>query len=114
MPAFDPRLTPARADLAAKHLQGKVEAARFVEGRLYQVVEPQAPLRNAPRPDAPLLTEALRGERVMVYDTNGEGWAWGQLEADGYVGFLPESALAAPGATPTHKVAALRTLAFSG
>ncbi len=110
--AFDPRLTPARADLAAKHLQGKVEAARFVEGRLYEIVEPQAPLRSEPRPDASLLTEALKGERVMVYDTNGEGWAWGQLEADGYVGFLPESALAPPGAPPTHKVAALRTFVF--
>ena len=32
MTAFDPRLTPARADLAAKHLEGKVAAARFVEG----------------------------------------------------------------------------------
>ena len=114
MPAFDPRLTPARADLAAKHLEGKVDAARYVEGSVREVIEPQAPLRGEPRPDASLLTEALKGERVTVYDTNGEGWAWGQLEADGYVGWLPENALAAPGAAPTHKVAALRTLAFSG
>ncbi len=28
----DPRLTPARADLAAKYLEGKVKAARFVDG----------------------------------------------------------------------------------
>ena len=27
----DPRLTPARPDLAAKYLEGKVKAARFVE-----------------------------------------------------------------------------------
>ena len=27
----DPRLTPARPDLAAKYLEGKVTAARFVE-----------------------------------------------------------------------------------
>ena len=114
MRAFDPRLTPARADVAAKHLQGKVRAARFVEGRIYQVVEPQAPLRNEPRPDAPLLTEALKGERVTIYDTDGEGWAWGQLEADGYVGFLPAGALAPLDAPPTHKVAALRTLVFPG
>jgi cell wall-associated NlpC family hydrolase len=114
MPAFDPRLTPARADLAAKHLEGKVDAARYVEGRVREVIEPQAPLRGEPQPDASLLTEALKGERVTVYDTNGEGWAWGQLEADGYVGWLPENALAAPGAAPTHKVAALRTLAFPG
>ena len=112
MPAFDPRVTPARANLAANHLEGKVKAARFVEGRIYEVIEPQAPLRREPRPDAPLDTEALKGERVTIYDTNGEGWAWGQLAADGYVGWLPENALAPPGAAPTHKVTALRTLMF--
>jgi cell wall-associated NlpC family hydrolase len=114
MAAFDPRLTPARSDLAAKALEGKIAAARYVEGSVRDVIEPQTPLRAAPRPDAPLLTEALKGERVTIYDTNGEGWAWGQLDADGYVGWLPENALAAPGAAPTHKVAALRTLAFPG
>jgi cell wall-associated NlpC family hydrolase len=114
MPVFDPRLTPARADLAAKHLEGNVTAARFVEGRVYEVIEPQAPLRREPRPDAPLETEALKGERVMIYDANGEGWAWGQLAADGYVGWLPDNALAPAGAVPTHKVTALRTLAFPG
>jgi cell wall-associated NlpC family hydrolase len=114
MPAFDPRLTPARADVAAKHFEGKVKAARYVEGRVYEVIEPQAPLRREPRPDAPLETEALKGERLTIYDSNGEGWAWGQLAADGYVGWLPENALAPPGATPTHKVTALRTLAFPG
>jgi cell wall-associated NlpC family hydrolase len=114
MPAFDPRVTPARPDVAAKALAGKVEAARYVEGELREVIEPQAPLRAAPRPDATLFTEALKGERVTVYDVNGEGWAWGQLAADGYVGWLPENALAQPGPAPTHKVAALRTLAFPG
>lgn len=114
MPAFDPRVTPARADLAAKHLEGKVQAARFVEGRVYDVIEPQAPLRREPRPDASLETEALKGERVTIYDANGEGWAWGQLAADGYVGWLPDNALAPPGAAPTHKVTALRTLVFPG
>ena len=33
MRAFDPRLTPARADLAAKELEGKVAAARYVDGQ---------------------------------------------------------------------------------
>jgi cell wall-associated NlpC family hydrolase len=114
MGAFDPRLTPARADLAAKELEGKVRAPRYVEGRIYEVVEPQAPLRSAPAPDAPLLTEALKGERVTIYDANAEGWAWGQLTADGYVGWLPDNALKPPGAPVTHKVAALRTLVFPG
>jgi cell wall-associated NlpC family hydrolase len=65
-------------------------------------------------PDAPLLTEALKGERVTIYDMNGEGWAWGQLAADNYVGWLPANALAPAGAPPTHKVTALRTFAFPG
>jgi len=114
MPAFDPRLTPARADLAAKHLEGKVQAARFVEGRVREVIEAQAPLRREPRPDAPLDTEALKGERVTIYDTNAEGWAWGQLAADDFVGWLSANALAPAGAPATHKVVALRTLAFPG
>jgi Bacterial dipeptidyl-peptidase Sh3 domain/NlpC/P60 family len=112
--ALDPRTTPARPDLAARHLAGKVEAARFVEGRAYEVVEPHAPVRRAPSPEAALDTEALKGERVIIYDFNEEGWAWGQLESDGYVGFMPASALSEPGAAPSHKVTALRTLIFPG
>ena len=114
MRPFDPRVTPARADLAAKELHGKVKAQRYVEGSVYEVVAPQTPLRGEPRPDAPLSTEALRGERLTVYDINAEGWAWGQLSADGYVGWLATGALAPPGPPPTHKVAALRTLVFPG
>src|ERR1700689_5488680 len=114
MRALDPRLTPARADLAAKELEGKVTSARYVEGRVCEVVAPQAPLRCEPAPDAPLATEALKGERATIYDTNAEGWAWGQLSADGYVGWLPANALVPAGAPPTHKVTAPLTLAFPG
>ena len=110
----DPRLTPARGDLAAKYLEGKVKAARFVEGAEFEVTEAIAPLRRAPSSDAEQWTQALRGERVTVYDRNAEGFAWGQLIGDGYVGWLPDAALAKPMAAPTHKVIALRTLAFPG
>ena len=110
----DPRVTPARPDLAARHLEGTVTAARFVDGEILEVVDAQAPLRRAPAGDAPLETEALMGERVSVYETTEEGWAWGQLEADGYVGYLPANALAVATTTPTHKVSALRTLIFPG
>jgi cell wall-associated NlpC family hydrolase len=112
--ARDPRLTPARPDLAAKHLDGQVTAACFAAGEVREVIEPQAPVRRAPAPDAPLDTEALKGERVTVYETTAEGWAWGQLEYDGYVGWLPAGALAAPGPAATHKVAVPRTLVFPG
>ncbi|MPZ40776.1 MAG: peptidase P60 [Rhizobiales bacterium] len=110
----DRRLTPARADLAAKHLEGKVKAARFVEGELREVVAPQAPLRRAPRTDAKLDTEALKGERVMVYESNEEGWSWGQLVNDGYVGWLPTDALRPAGAPQTDTISALRTFVFPG
>ena len=110
----DPRVTPARGDLAAKYLEGKVEATRFVTGEEFEISDALAPLRRAPSSDAELLTQALKGERVTIYDRNGEGWAWGQLNSDGYVGWLPDRALAKPAAAPTHKVIALRTFAFPG
>ena len=110
----DPRITPARGDLAAKYLEGKVQADRFVAGEEFEVIEPVAPVREQPSSSAMLMTEALRGERVTVYDRNGEGWAWGQLNGDGYVGWLPDAALVKPSAAPTHVVSALRTFAFPG
>jgi cell wall-associated NlpC family hydrolase len=111
---FDPRITPARPDLAARHLQGKLEAARFVDGERYQVIDAQAPVRRAPAPDAPLDTEALMGETVTIYETTEEGFAWGQLECDGHVGWLPANSLRLPGPAPTHRVSALRTFIFPG
>jgi hypothetical protein len=110
----DPRLTPARPDLAAQHLEGKINAARFVEGRDFEIVDAIAPLHEGPSSDAMLATQALKGERVTIYDRNDEGWAWGQLKNDGYVGWLPDRALAKPITDPTHKVTAIRTFAFPG
>lgn len=109
---FDRRLTPARPDLAASHLRGKVEAARFADGVVMQVIDVSAPLRSAPASDALLDTEALHGERVTVYEQTEEGWSWGQLSRDGYVGWLPSNALAKETIKPTHRVRALRTLVF--
>ena len=110
---LDPRLTPARPDLAAAHLRGVVEAPRYAAGRAMRVVEASAPLRRAPRPDAPLDTEALYGDTAVVYD-EAEGWAWAQLAFDKYVGYLPAAALGAQTVPPTHRVAALRTHAYPG
>jgi cell wall-associated NlpC family hydrolase len=112
--ALDPRITPARPDLAAAHLRGKVEATRFAEGTEQEVIVGLAPLRKDPSHEAALLTEALCGERMTIYETDEEGWAWGQLKSDGYVGWLPAAMLLAPGPPSTHKVTALRTLVFPG
>jgi hypothetical protein len=109
---LDPRITPARPDLAAKQLAGVVEAQRFVEGNAYEIGASQAPVCGAPSHEAALLTQALKGERITIYDVREDGWAWGQLSGDGYVGFVPASALCTPGPPPTHKVTAPRTLVF--
>jgi cell wall-associated NlpC family hydrolase len=109
---LDPRTNPYRPDLAAVHLRGQVEAARFVEGNEYAVIEPVADVRRAPSHDAALDTQALYGERVIVYEMSDEGWAWGQLARDAYVGYLPTNALAKPGPAPTHTIIVPRTLCF--
>ena len=110
----DPRLTPARPEIAARYLEGKVKAERYADGEEREVVDAVAPLQREPLPDAMLDTQALHGERVTVYDHSAEGWAWCQLTSDGYVGWIPDRALARPRAAPTHKVIALRTFAFPG
>ena len=113
MPRLDPRLTPARQDLAAEHLRGQVEAAQFVTGRRMRVIEEVIDLRSRPNPEAGVDTQALYGEEVMVYEDH-EGWAWGQLLADEYVGYMPANALRAPGAAATHRVSVPRSFAYPG
>lgn len=112
--SFDPRVTPARPDLAARYLKGRVTAERFADPVTYVVTAAVAPVRRGPSLDAECDTEALMGERVFVYDIADAGWCWGQLESDGYVGWLPTAALGPDGPAPTHRVAALRTLIFPG
>ena len=104
----DPRLLPARGDIAARSLQGTVEADRFVDAEPCVVAHAAAPLTFQPDPSAEMASELIRGEAFAVYDRR-EGWAWGQSERDGYVGYVPEDALAAARAEPTHRVAVLST-----
>jgi len=111
---LDPRLNPFRRDIAARHLQGQVEAAQFVDGVVQEVIEPIADVRREPAHEAPLDTQALKGERITVYESSDEGWAWGQLEADGYVGYLSANALGPAGPLPTHRVCVPRTFGFPG
>lgn len=93
--APDPRLTPP---------EGPGVKARIAAGA--------APLRKEPRPDAPLLTEAIFGEPVMFYGRQ-DGWVQVQLLNDLYVGWLPEWAIDVP-LEPTHRVSALRSFVFPG
>ncbi len=103
-PKLDPRLTPARPDLAAKHLEGVVSATRYATGTDYVVADGIAPMNREPSSMSPLETQALMGEHVTIYDINDEGWAWGQLAGDGYVGWIPDRALSKPTAPATHRI----------
>lgn len=108
---IDPRLTPARSDLAAAKLKGQVNADRFVEGVRKQMKNGVSPLREAPSHFARLETQVLLGETFDVYDER-DGWAWGQNVRDGYVGYVETKDLSADVSAPTHRVGVLRTIVF--
>jgi len=96
----DRRTTPANGRVAAAHLQGQVQADRFVTGAAAQVTVFAADLCAAPHgaPDR----QVLFGDIVDVYERR-EGWAFVQARKDGYCGYVPDTALADP-MPSTHAV----------
>lgn len=80
---------------------------------IYEIAAAVAPMRDAPSADATQVTQALHGERAEIAEMN-DGFGRGRLAGDGYTGWLPMAALRKAGPEPTHKVAALSTLAFPG
>lgn len=113
---LDARLNAWRDDLADARLKGRVDAAAYVEGRPYRVAVAVCDLRRTPSTDGSVDTQLLMGEAVRVFDRSG-GWAWVQAVFDGYVGYLPESALApddGEGPNPPLRVVAPWAFLFSG
>lgn len=111
MISFDPRLTPARPDLAAAHLADKVPAPRYVAGRAMHLAVGLTDLRHAPSPEARIDSQVLYGENLVLYEAH-EGWGWVQLGGDHYVGYLSLAALAEGETKATHKVTANRTFIY--
>jgi cell wall-associated NlpC family hydrolase len=108
---LDPRRHVYRENLAAASLKDRVQAPRYAQGELRQVVAAAAPVRLTPRFDAPLVTEGLCGELATVYDVK-EGWGWVQLEHDGYVGYMPMDNLSATIEEPNQWVTARGTFVY--
>jgi cell wall-associated NlpC family hydrolase len=108
----DPRLTLARPDLAAAHLEGVVRAERYAPARAMRVIVAVAPVFSAPDPASERVDELIHGERFDALETRA-GLAWGQAARDGYVGFVATDALGPPGPAPTHRIAAIRADAFA-
>ncbi len=96
----DPRTTPSNGRVAHASLKGVVEAERYSEGRMMMVQQPIANIAEQPR--GARTSQLVFGERFMVLDTE-DGFAFGQSEKDGYVGYVLAGALT--GAEPaTHWV----------
>jgi cell wall-associated NlpC family hydrolase len=107
----DPRTNAYRPDLAAAHLEGTVQAERFIEGVPCQLRTGFATVKAQPDFEARQTTQALFGETVTVYEEH-DGWVWGQIETDGYVGYLRLDTLWGETPEPTHRVSAIRTFLF--
>ncbi len=109
---LDPRLNAFRPGLAASALRGRVQAARFVDGRPALVARGVADARRRPAATAPLDTQFLFGESVSVF-AQEDGWAWVQNATDGYVGYVESAALGAASQTaPSHGLKVLRSFLY--
>jgi cell wall-associated NlpC family hydrolase len=108
---LDRNLVPWRPDLAAESLRDTHPAERYVTGTLHQAIRGIVPMRSAPDAARGQATEMLHGETITVYETR-DGWAWGQLTADGYVGYVHAAALTDRIIVPTHRVRAFRAFLY--
>jgi len=109
---YDPRLTPARPDLAAEHLREMVEAETYAPGRRMQVCASHVDVRRTPSDIAATDTQALHGETLIVYEEKG-GWCWAQLDRDRYVGYIRADALTDKVVKANHRVRVRHTLIYS-
>ncbi|MGQ0486072.1 MAG: C40 family peptidase [Hyphomicrobiales bacterium] len=111
MGELDPRLHAFRPDLADRRLKSQVKAERYADGTMMEIAAPLASIHRQPRFDAMQVTQALMGEKLRVFESR-EGWAWGRLERDGYVGYLAADAMSDTLSEPTHRIAVPATFAY--
>ena len=107
MTKLDKRLHAFRDDLADGSLRGSVDAPHFVSGTLMQCAVPVAGVHRSASPEAMQLTQVLWGESAKVFERKN-GWAWVQLQRDGYVGYMEETALA-KSTTPASRLLPVRS-----
>jgi cell wall-associated NlpC family hydrolase len=108
----DPRITPWRDGIAARSLEGVLEAEVYLDPKAMGCLASATAIRAAADANAEQMDQLLFGERFEVLEEEG-AWVFGQAARDGYVGFVEAAALQPAGAMPTHRVSALRTYAFA-
>jgi len=113
-PKPDARITPYKPGLAASHLKDVVVAKNYGDALRHQVMMPLIPLHKTPANASMMDTQLLLGAEFDIYDIHN-GWAWGQevqTNKKGYVGYVPNMALARSAAEPTHRISAVRAPVF--
>ncbi len=110
-PPLDRRRHAYRPDLADSRLQDKVASQNFVAATHKQVRAFALPMRAVPDVTAGYENEVLYGETVSVFEDAG-GWAWVQLERDGYIGYVASAALSDELVEPTHRVKVPSTFVY--
>ena len=100
-----------RRDVADVALADKVFAPHYALPLDHGCIATTVAIRGEPSPDAPAISELLRGETFAVVDASGT-WAWGYGRADGYVGYVPIAALG-PVVVASHIVAQPAALLFT-
>ena len=108
----DPRITPCRDGIAARSLEGILEAEVYLDPRAMSCVTAATAIRAAPDASSEQMDQLLFGERFEVLEEEG-GWLFGQAARDGYVGFVEAVDLGPVAPMPTHRVSGLRTYAFA-
>lgn len=91
--AFDPLRRPVRGDLAHIRCAGRIFVPHYAVPMPHRVIA-QTHLLRAGRDDGEALAALAPGTAFNVLDMAG-GWAWGQVDDDGLVGYVPQAALLA-------------------
>lgn len=86
---------PVRGDLAHVRLAGRYFVPHYAVPMEHRVAAAGAVLRVAGKADAEAIETLAGGTVFNVLDISG-GWAWGQVDEDGFVGYLPMDALERP------------------
>jgi len=100
--------------LAASYLKDIVETKNYGDAIRHQVMMPVIPLHKTPANASMMDSQLLLGAEFDIYDIHN-GWAWGQEvlpSGKGYVGYVPNMALARGAAEPTHRISAIRAPVF--
>lgn len=108
----DPRITPWRDGIAARGLEGVMEAEVYLDPKAMRCVLAASAIRAEPDANSEQMDQLLFGERFEVLEEEGV-WRLGQSLRDGYVGYVEASTLGPVETFVTHRVAAIRTYAFA-